>query len=115
MTDSLDVEEMMAIQRDFQENFFDPDNMTMQERHDWLESFVMHAMDQSTSLLNELNWKEHEPKEPVDYDQVLRELVDIWKYVINLAVVLNVDPVEFSEEFYDRTEEVETRYERQMR
>ena len=107
----ITFEDMLAIQRDFEENFFDPDNMTMEERQEWLEKFILHAMDQCTSLLNELSWKSHERREPVEYDDVMQELVDIQKYVFAMHVVLNVDPVEFREMFMERSKEVEHRYE----
>lgn len=114
MSDELTFEDMLELQREFELNFFDPDDMTMDERADWLESFSMHVIDQSTGLLNELNWKEHERATPVEYDDVTKELVDIFKYFLAMCCVLNVDPIEFRETFVDRSKEVERRYEREM-
>lgn len=108
---TLTYAEMIEDRREFQRNFFNPDRMTMAERERWLEKFIMHAMDQSTSLLNELDWKEHEDTGPVDYDQALEEMVDIQMYVLAMAVVLNVDPDEFERKFRERSTEVTTRYE----
>ena len=111
MTRDITFEEMLEDRREFQRNFFDPDRMTLAERQDWLEKFILHTMDQSTSLLNELDWKEHEKGEPVDHDAVMTQIVDIQNYVLAMCVVLNVDPVEFAEVFRERSEEVNDRYE----
>ena len=110
----MNIEEMINLQRRFEENFFDAETMTMEDRQRWIEKFVVHIMDQSTSLLNELNWKEHRPTEPVDHDAVMRELVDIQKYVMAIQVVMNVDPDEFEQVFVDRSVEVEQRFEEEF-
>lgn len=114
MDSELDIERLIDEQREFQENFFDPDSMTMDERQEWTEQFVLHMTDQSHSLLGELDWKEHTTSGPVEYDQVVEEMVDILKYWANIAVVLNVQPQEIAEKFEERTTEVEERYEREM-
>ena len=100
------LEEQYAFQR---EHAFHPDDMSMDERERWLEKFVVHTNDQSMSVLHELNWKDHEPNEPVDYDQAVQEIVDTMKYVLNMAVVLNVSPEELEAEFRRRSTEVRNR------
>lgn len=110
----MKLEHMLEEQRAFEKEFFDPDDMTLEERDEWLQKFILHTMDQCTSLLDELNWKDHERREPVEYDDVMVQLVDVQKYVLCMMVVLNVDPVEFEEAFYDRTTEVWERYEEEM-
>lgn len=108
---TLTFEEMLEDRREFQENFYDPDRLTLAERQEWLEKFILHTMDQSTSLLNELDWKEHERGEPVDHDAVMTQMVDIQNYLLAMCVVLNVDPVEFGEVFRQRSAEVQQEYE----
>jgi len=108
----MKLDEMLDEQYDFQRQYsFDPDNLTMDERERWLEKFVTHTNDQALSVLSELNWKDHEPNEPVDYDQATQEIVDTLKYVLNMAVVLNVSPEELEAEFRRRSVEVRERQE----
>lgn len=108
----MNIEEMLEEQYEFQRRYaFEPDNLSMDERERQLERFVAHTNDQSLSLLNELNWKDHEPNEPVDFDQATQELVDTLKYVLNMAVVLNVTPEELESEFRRRSQEVRKRQE----
>lgn len=111
MTGDITFEEMLEDRREFQEEFFDPDRLTLAERQEWLERFILHTMDQSTSLLNELDWKEHETGEPVDHDAVMEQIVDIQNYVLAMCVVLNVDPVEFKETFWKRSDDVWAEFE----
>jgi hypothetical protein len=109
---TMKLEDMIQEQYDFQREYaFDPDGLTMEERERWLEKFVVHTTDQSMSVLHELNWKDHEPNEPVDYDQATEEIVDTLKYVFNMAVVLNVTPEELEAEFRRRSKEVRNRQE----
>lgn len=106
----MKLEEMLNEQYEFQRQYaFNPDALDMAERERWLERFVTHTNDQAISVLNELNWKEHEPNEPVDYDKATKEVVDTLKYVLNMAVVLNVSPEELEAEFRRRSQEVRDR------
>lgn len=108
----MKIEEMLREQYDFQRQYaFDPDALDMGERERWLEKFVVHTTDQSMSVLHELNWKDHEPNDPVDFDQATVEIVDTLKYVLNMAVVLNVTPEELEAEFRRRSKEVRKRQE----
>lgn len=106
--------EMLEIQREFELLLFDPEAMSYEDRQRWVEKFAMHAIDQCTSLLNELAWKAHRPYRPVEYDQIVEELVDIQKYVLAMHVVLNVDPAEFAHVYRERSNEVFERYEKEM-
>lgn len=106
----MKLEEMLEEQYAFQREYaFDPDGMTMDERERWLEKFSLHSVDQSISLLRQLNWKDHEPNEPVDYDECVTEVVDIVKFALNMAVVMNVSPEELEAEFRRRSQEVRER------
>lgn len=106
------LEEMLTEQYDFQREFaFNPDELSMNERERQLEKFVVHTNDQAMSVLDELNWKDHEPSEPVDFDQAVTEIVDTLKYVLNMAVALNVSPEEIEAEFRRRSREVRRRQE----
>lgn len=108
----MNLEEMLNEQYEFQRLYsFDPDDLTMEERERWLEKFAVHTTDQALSVLNELNWKDHEPNRPVDYDKATQEIVDTLKYVLNMAVVLNVSPEELEAEFRRRSVEVRNRQE----
>jgi len=110
----LDFKDMLEIQRGFEGNFFDPEELSMPERERWVEKFVLHMMDQSTSLLNKINWKKHEHTAPVEYDEVMEELVDVYKYWLAIMVVLNADFEGFEKAFVKRSREVKERYEREM-
>lgn len=108
----MKLEDMLNEQYEFQRQYtFDPDDLTMDQRERWLEKFVVHTADQSMSVLSELNWKDHEPNDPVDYDKAVQEIVDTLKYVLNMAVVLNVSPEELEAEFRRRSSEVRERQE----
>lgn len=110
----LTYREMMEIQRAFEEQLFDPEELSYEERQSWIEKFTVHTIDQCTSLLNKLAWKDHRPYEPVEFDAVLQELVDIQKYVLAMHVVLNIDEAEFAYEFRRRSAEVEERFREEM-
>lgn len=110
----LTHQEMLEMQREFEEMLLEPEAMSYDERQRWIEKFTTHTMAQCVSLLNELNWKHHRPYKPVEYDDLLEELVDIHKYVLAMHVVLNVDANEFAQKFRERSDEVTQRFEQEM-
>lgn len=98
-------------QKEFNTNFFNFNIKDLDLRQKQTKNFILHILDQSTSLLNETNWemKQYLEKD-VAREKILEEWVDIFKYWLGLGNVWGFTPKDFFDEFWRKSAIVDERY-----
>lgn len=75
------------------------------------KEFVLQMADEDFELLREINWKHHKlVKKELDYERIRLELVDIFKFWLNICIIWGVEPKDFIDAFFKKSKEVEERY-----
>lgn len=84
------------------------DNMTLNEAR--FKEHVLLMIKEVTEILDEINYKPHvKDKKPVDKDRIAEELVDTFKYLLNLMLIMGIEPYEFERIYAKKHQIVEER------
>jgi NTP pyrophosphatase (non-canonical NTP hydrolase) len=57
-------------------------------------------------VLNEINYKQHKQNKVVDRDHLIEELIDTFKYYLNILLMWGVTPDEFLTKFKTKSQKV---------
>ena len=112
------LEKIWQVQETFNNNFVRPENLSLDEKQKYTKEYVLHIVSELDEVLREINWKLHRKnKEEVIRQNLIEEIVDVFKYWCSLAQMWDITPEEFSEEFRRKSLVVEQRYkqERQLK
>lgn len=90
----------------------DPDSLEGQERVDWTEYTLFAIVKEAKEVSDSYHWKRHRPANgPEDPEEVVRDLVDMQKYLWNAFSFWGVDtPEKFIEVFRDKSAVVMERW-----
>ena len=106
-----ELQHMWSRQESFNKNFVDLDNLDFDKKQEMTKEYVLHMLSEANSLLDGVNWKLHHKKElSVKRSDLILEMIDVWKYLLSIALVWNVTPEEFSQAFDEKSSLVEQRY-----
>lgn len=78
------------------------------EKIKWTKEYVLHANSELIELLDEVKWKTWLATgtvEPPDLDSLGEEVIDVWKFLLNICIVWGIDPEKFVE-LWERKSEV---------
>ena len=111
MIDST-LKEIFKEQKDFQKNFYNPDNMTDEEKVNYSKEFILCAHRELGEILNILPWKSHRNLENTDInlDELKEEIIDSFKFLLNLCIIWGVDADDFENLFFKKSKIVRKRY-----
>lgn len=71
---------------------------------------VLLLIKEVTEILDEINYKPHvHTRKSVDKDRVTEEIVDAFKYLLNLMLIMNIEPYEFERKYAEKHRKVEQR------
>lgn len=60
--------------------------------------------------LDEINYKPHiRNKKPVNRESIVEELVDTFKFLLNLMLIMGIEPDEFEKKYIEKHKKVEQR------
>ena len=108
---SDNLRKIWESQAAFQVNFVDLENMTLEEKIKFTKENMLALHRELGELLNELPWKPHRAKDKnYDIDNVQEEMIDCFKYMINLALTWGLTPETFVELFNKKTAIVQARF-----
>lgn len=109
--DTSKLHTLMEEQKDFQRNFFDPDNMTEQEKVLFSKENVLSLHRELGEVLNEIPWKSHRANQkPCDIDHIQEELIDCVKFLLNLCIIWGMDADILFDRFTQKSKIVRERY-----
>ena len=84
---------------------------TLEQKEQKTHSMILHLFDEISEVLNETNYKKHKFHKDVNVSKVREELIDAFKYLLNLAIVWDIDLKMFVEEFNKKSDVVDKRWE----
>jgi dimeric dUTPase (all-alpha-NTP-PPase superfamily)/uncharacterized HAD superfamily protein len=104
------VHKIWQKQSEFNRKFIE-DNASLSKKQSYTKDTIVHLEHELHEILDEINWKMHKKTEKeVDVDKVKEEVIDSFKFLLNIAITWGMTPEEFTELFFNKSEFVERRY-----
>lgn len=106
------LNEIWTKQENFNTNFVDFSNLSEEDRQSWTKEYVLHLIDETSSLLNEVNWKLHHKSDTIKINrkELVFEWIDVFKYWLSIGLVWGITPDEFISAYSEKSSIVEQRY-----
>lgn len=102
---------MWSRQKSFNKNFVDFSRLDFDKKQEMTKEYVLHMLSEANSLLDQVNWKMHHKKESsVKRGDLVLEIIDVWKYLLSIALIWGITPEEFYQAFDEKSSLVEQRY-----
>jgi len=109
--DILDA--MWKEQRNFTKNFIDPATASEDEKISYVKEMILYMQEEAIELLQAAGaWKKHRKESSSSIKSgILEELIDMFKYLLNIAIVFDISPYEFVDCFIWKSQVVKMRWE----
>lgn len=108
--------EIWSRQREFQKHFFDPDNVTEEQKILLTKEYILSIHRELGEVLNVIPWKLHRAnKKEYDREHLQEELIDCFKFLLNVCILHGMTPESFEKIFFAKSALVEKRYIEEMR
>lgn len=106
------LDEIWMKQESFNRNFVDIGNLSEEKQQYWTKEYVLHLIDETSSLLNEINWKLHHKSDSVKINrkELVLEWIDVFKYWLSIGLIWDIGTDEFLQAFYEKSGIVEQKY-----
>lgn len=78
--------------------------MSMEERIEFIRWNVLAAEDELHEALGEVGWKPWASSKHINRDAYCNELIDLWHFVMNLALAVGMTADEFSTRYFKKLE-----------
>ena len=88
MSEKNTLKDIMDEQRDFQKNFFNPDDISEEDKIKFTKENILSLHRELGEVLNEIPWKTHRANVP-DYNlnNIHEELIDCFKFLLNVCII----------------------------
>lgn len=112
-----EVKKIFKEQKDFQKNFYDVDSLSEQEKIMYSKEFILCAHRELGEILNILPWKSHRKnkEERINTDALKEEIIDAFKFLLNICIIWGVDHTEFKTLFFEKSKIVKERYKKEFK
>lgn len=112
-----ELKSIFEEQRDFQKNFYDIDNMSEEEKVSYSKEFILCAHRELGEVLNILPWKSHRKleKKEIDVSELKEEIIDSFKFLLNLCLIWGMDSEEFKKLFFEKSQIVRERFKNEFK
>ena len=109
------LKKIIDEQRDFQRNFFDLDTMSEKDRVNFTKENILAAHRELSEILSAVpskSWR----VESTDYDidHVKEEIIDAFKFLLNVAILWGIDDTELYDIFMAKSKVVRERFEKEF-
>tara|TARA_B100000700_G_scaffold331642_1_gene466444 strand:- start:23729 stop:24682 length:954 start_codon:yes stop_codon:yes gene_type:complete len=106
-----DLDYFFNRQNKFSDLFFKPENMSDSEREEMTKSFALALHAEVSELISAVNFKDHRRLRSVaDPSKILYESVDVFRYLLAILNLWNIDPGSLSDAFEDKDMFLHMRY-----
>lgn len=106
-----ELDKMWSSQKMFNSNFVDFNNLNFDTKQSMTKEYVLHLLSEANSLLESVNWKMHHKKiKKVNREDVVLEIIDVWKYLLSICLLWDVTPEEFCRVFDEKSSLVEQKF-----
>lgn len=101
---------MLERQKDFTSRFIDFNSLTEADIKAYTRDYSLNLMEEAVELSKEVTTKQHNTVAPTDEYAVKMEIIDCFKYVLNLAILWGMDAASLVEAFSHKSQIVEHRH-----
>jgi hypothetical protein len=63
-----------------------------------------------TEVLNEINYKQHKERKKINKEFLIEELIDVFKYYLNILLMWGIEPDIFLEKFIEKSNKVNKQF-----
>lgn len=106
------LDELFTLQGDLQADMgHDFESMTLEERIEFIRWNAIALSGELAEALGEVGWKPWATARYIDREPYVGELIDMWKFLMNLGLVVAVTPNELMQRFRGKTLVNRTRHE----
>ena len=111
MTKIVNLNEIWQKQKEFQYHFYDPDALAEDTRVALTKEYILCIHRELGEVLNNTPWKLHRANNAIyDIPHAQEELIDCFKFLINLCILQGMTPESFKQLFFKKSKIVEQRY-----
>lgn len=87
----------------------------IEEKEKETQLLILHLYAEISEILSEINYKKHRQRKEVNIEKVHEEIIDAWKYLLNICLVWNMTPEIFLEVFNKKSDLVEERFAKEFK
>lgn len=84
--------------------------MTSEQRNSAFKDTVLGIVAETVEFLDRVNWKMHVHDRPYERSEQVMEVIDIFKYALNLLVYMDIEQLEFHDAFIQKSQLVLNRF-----
>jgi len=84
--------------------------MSIEQRNAAFKDTILGIVSETAEFLDRVNWKMHVHERAYNRTQQVMEVIDIFKYALNLLVYMDIDEPEFRQAFNEKTHIVLQRF-----
>lgn len=108
---SFDLQNMWNIQKRFTSNFVDFNNLNSNiERERFTKDYFVALSIELSEVMNEINYKQHKHNKQICRDKIVEEMIDVFKYYLNMLLMWDISPKEFFNMFVAKSDKVSNLY-----
>jgi hypothetical protein len=111
---NFDFRNIWNIQKTFQLTHANFNNIDELKREELTKDFLLHLHVELAEVLNCINYKKHKPRHSINESELKDELIDAFKYLLNIMIFWDIDVEEFVKLFYKKSDVVMNRYMSEM-
>ena len=109
------LDKIFKEQKRFLMNFIDPSILTEEEKIKYTKEYILSIHRELGEILDTIPWKLHRKNEVVKSEaNITEEIVDCFKFLLNLCLIWDIDDVKFSKEFDRKSRVVWQRFNQEI-
>jgi len=109
------LKDIFKEQKEFQKYFYDPDNLSLEDKIKFTKEYILSVHRELGEVLNTLPWKLHRKEDKhISEANLTEEIIDCFKFLLNLCIIWKIDDEKFITEFFRKTEVVKQRYQQEI-
>tara|TARA_B100000700_G_scaffold328390_1_gene446043 strand:- start:1188 stop:2117 length:930 start_codon:yes stop_codon:yes gene_type:complete len=99
----MNIGDMFEKQEYFNNLFFDKKSLSDSEKEEITKSLVLALHTEASELISAINFKDHrQVKSAIDREKILYESIDVFRYLVSILNLWDIDPVDFVGAFDDK-------------
>lgn len=111
----MNLKEIFKEQKDFQRYFFDPDNISYENKLKFTKENILAIHRELSEVLDTIPWKMHRKEETTKSENnTTEEIIDCFKFLLNLCIIWGIDDEKFVKEFFRKSMVVRQRYNQEI-
>jgi len=109
------LKDIFKEQKEFQKYFYNPDDISLEDKIKFTKEYILSIHRELGEVLNTIPWKLHRKEDkPISEANLTEEIIDCFKFLLNLCIIWSIDDEKFITEFFRKTSVVKQRYQQEI-